>query len=91
MRVKAVAVPLVDCGGASFGAVCNDKEEFAVYLEGLHIIWFPYLEDINILDPDELASRDIPFVDVGATKQLGHNDEQLVINNQWFANHSGDT
>lgn len=91
VEVEAIAVPFVDCRGASFGAVCNDKEGLAILLKCLHIVGLPYPEDVNILDLDELVSGDIPFVDMGAPEQLGYNDEQLAVNHQWFANHSGGT
>lgn len=87
--VEAIAVPLVDGGGASLGAVCYDEEGLSIDAKRLNIIWFADFEDVNALEFDEFVGRGVTFIDVGATEQLSHNDKELVVNDQRFADHCG--
>ena len=87
VRVEAIAVPLVDGGGTGLGAVCYDEEGFSVDAERLNIIWLSYLEDVNALELDELVGRGVTLIDVRATKQLSHDDKELVVNDQGLADH----
>lgn len=64
VRVEAVTVPLVDGGGAGFGAVCYDEERLSVYSESLNVVRFADLEDVDALDLDEFVCRDVALIDV---------------------------
>lgn len=70
-------------------AVSNDKERFSINHKCLDVIWFANPQDVDVLDLDELVGRGVTFVNVGASKQLGHNDEKLVVNHHWLADNSG--
>lgn len=89
VRVEAIAVPLVDGGGTSLGAVCYDEEGFSINTECLDIIRFADFEDVDALELDEFVGRGVTLIDVRATKQLSHNDKELVVNDQRFTNHCG--
>lgn len=89
VRVEAIAVPLVDGGGTSLGAVCYDEKGFSINTECLDIIRLADFQDVDALELDEFVGGGVPLIDVRATKQLSHNDKELVVNDQRFANHSG--
>lgn len=91
VRVEPIAVPLIDGGGACFGAVGDDKKGFSIDTERLHVIWFADLEDVNALEFDEFVGRDVALVNVRATEELSHNYEELIVNHQWFTDHCGCT
>lgn len=89
MGVESIAVPFVYGGGAGLGAVCYDEEGFPVDAKRLHVVGFTDFEDVDTLELDELVCRAVPFVDVGSSKQLSHNDEELVVDDQRFADDRG--
>lgn len=89
VRVEAVTVPLVDGGGSGLGAVRYDEERLSIDAESLDIIWFADFQDVNALKLDEFICRGVTLIDVRATEQLSHDDKELVVNDQRFANHCG--
>lgn len=89
MRVEAIAVPFVYGGGAGLRAVCNDEIGLPVDEERLHIVGLPDFENVDALELDELVCGAVALVDVRSTKQLSHNDEELVVDDQGFTNHRG--
>lgn len=89
VRVEAITVPLVDGGGTGLGAVRYHKEGLAIDAERLDIVWFADFKDVDALELDEFVGGGVALIDVRATKQLGHNDKELVVNDQRFANHCG--
>lgn len=91
MGVEAIPVPLVDGSGTSFGAICYDEEGFSINAEGLNVVRLTDSEDVNALELDEFVCGGVPLVDVRASKQLSHNDKELVVDDQRFADHCGCT
>lgn len=89
--VEAIAVPFVDGGGAGLGTVRYDEEGLAVDAERLHIVWFTDFEDVDALQLDEFVGRGVALVDVWAAEQLSHNDEELLVDDQRFADYCGGT
>lgn len=79
MGVEAVAVPLVDGGGPGLGAVCYDEKGLSVDAERLHVVRLADPQDVDALELDEFVGRDVTFVDVRASEQLSHNDEELAV------------
>lgn len=74
---------------ANLRAVSNDKERLSVDHEGLYVVGFANLQDVNVLDFDEFVGGGVTFVNVRATKQLGHDDKEVVVNHHGLADHSG--
>lgn len=74
---------------AHLRAVSDDEERLSIDLEGLDVIGFANLQNVNILDLDELVGRDVTFVNVGAAEQLCHDDKQVVVNHHGLADYSG--
>lgn len=62
--IEAVAVPLVDGGGSSFGAVRYHKEGFSINAESFHIVWLADFEDVDALELDEFVGGGVTLVDV---------------------------
>lgn len=91
VRVEPIAIPFVHCGRTGLGAVGDHEEGLTIYKESLNVIRFPDFQDVNVLDFYEFVGRDVPLVNVRATKELGYEDEQLIINHHGFAYHSGCT
>lgn len=89
MGVETIAVPLVDGGGTSLGAIRYHKEGFSIDAECLDIIGFTDFEDVDALELDEFVGRGVTLIDVRASEQLSHNDEELVVNDQRLADHCG--
>lgn len=87
MGVESIAVPLVYGGGAGLRAVGYDEEGFPIDAKRLHVVGFTDFEDVDTLELDELVCRAVAFVDVGSAKQLSHNDEELVIDDQRLTDH----
>ncbi len=64
VRVEAIAVPLVDGGGTSLGAVCYNEEGLSIDAERLDIVGFADFEDVDALELDEFVGRGVALVDV---------------------------
>lgn len=74
---------------ANLRAVGDDEERLPVDHERLDVVWFANLQDVDVLDLDELVGGGVPFVNVRAPEQLGHDDEEVVVDHHWLADHSG--
>lgn len=71
--------PLVQSGQAGLGAVHNHKEPVAVHLEDLNVIWLGDVEDFNSLELRELVLLIVKLINMGASKELGNNYQDVVI------------
>lgn len=54
-----------------------------------NVIGLANLQDVDVLDLDELVGKDATLVDVRTAKELGNDDEELVVNDQRLADHCG--
>jgi len=50
MGVEAIAVPMINAGGACLGTVCYNKVPLSIQLEGLHKVRFPHPTGVYVLD-----------------------------------------
>lgn len=48
--VKAIAVPTINAGGASLGAIRHYKVPLSIQLEGLHKVGLPHSSGVYVLD-----------------------------------------
>lgn len=74
---------------ANLRAVSDDEERVSVDHEGLDVVGFADFQDVNVLDLDELAGGGVVLVNVRAPEQLGHNDEEVAVNQHGLADDSG--
>lgn len=71
------------------GAIRDDKERLPVDHKGLDVVGFADFQDVDVLDLDEFVGGNVPLVNMGATKELRHNDEKVVADGQGLADHGG--
>lgn len=58
--VEPVAVPAIDAGGSSLGAVGHHKVPLSIQLEGVHEVGLPHPGGVDVLDLDEPMRRLLP-------------------------------
>lgn len=85
--IKPLVVPLVEGGQAGLGAVSDHEEPVRADLKGLHVVGFGDLGDLDVLELAELALVLVKLVDVGSPEELGHDDEDLVLDHHRLAAH----
>lgn len=71
--------PLVQSGQASLGAVHDHKVPVSVHVEDLNVVWLWDVDDLDRLELDEFVLLIVELVNMGASKELGDNDQDVVI------------
>lgn len=80
--------PLVQSRQTCLGAVDNHKVPLTVHLKDFNVIWLRDVEDLNSLKLCELVLLIVKLVNMGATKELGDNYQDMVVDQNRLASNN---